>query len=266
MLRLDELLADQATQGLDAREQAELDGLLSETPGADPDVFAWSAAAAALAFGATATADTLPADLRARLERSVETIASTARGTAAPVGAPREQTAPAAAPASGAFRFPTAVPWILAAASILVAVMAWWPTSPPDLIERRATLLATAADTQTLAWTDTVDAGVSGDVVWSNAEQAGFMRFTGLPVNDPTQTQYQLWIFDKQRQVFDAVDGGVFDVDRTGTVIVEVDPKLEVFTPKLFAVTTEPPGGVVKHDPELDPDRFEIILTATPEA
>ena len=26
--------------------------------------------------------------------------------------------------------------------------------------------------------------------------------------------------------------------------------------------TTEPPGGVVKHNPERDPERYRIILTA----
>jgi hypothetical protein len=43
---------------------------------------------------------------------------------------------------------------------------------------------------------------------------------------------------------------------------VPVAATLEVFEPALFAVTTEPPGGVPKHDPELDPEQFRIILTA----
>ena len=51
----------------------------------------------------------------------------------------------------------------------------------------------------------------SGDVIWSDRKQEGYMRFRGLPSNDPTKTQYQLWIVDPSRDER-PVDGGVFDV------------------------------------------------------
>ena len=66
----------------------------------------------------------------------------------------------------------------------------------------------------TVAWQATGDpAGpeASGDIVWSNAQQAGFMRFRGLVPNDPGVSQYQLWIFDAKRDEAHPIDGGVFD-------------------------------------------------------
>jgi len=107
---------------------------------------------------------------------------------------------------------------------------------------------------------------VTGDVIWNGRQQTGIMRISGLAVNDPADFQYQLWIFDEARRAYSndvAVDGGVFDIDRaTGDLIVPIRSKLPVNEPFLFAVTTEPPGGVVKHNPDRDPDRYRIILTA----
>lgn len=69
------------------------------------------------------------------------------------------------------------------------------------------------------------------------------MRLTGLPVNTPTLTQYQLWIVDPARDP-GRVDGGVFDV-AGGEVIVPIDAKLAVRSPAAFAITREKAGGVV---------------------
>lgn len=138
------------------------------------------------------------------------------------------------------------------------------PVPPPPvktLAEQRAELLASAKDVTTLAWTATKDpnaTGATGDVVWSKAEQKGFMRFTGLAVNDAAQIQYQLWIFDKNRPQETPVDGGVFDVSSTGEVIVPITAKLSVDEPVLFAVTIEKPGGVVVSK------RERIVVTAAP--
>jgi len=95
-----------------------------------------------------------------------------------------------------------------------------------------------------------------GDVVWSPGQQRGFMRFVGLAPNDPHQFQYQLWIFDKDRDEKYPVDGGVFDVSSTGEVVVEISPKLHVTDATLFAVTIEQPGGVVVSK------RERIVVTA----
>ena len=109
--------------------------------------------------------------------------------------------------------------------------------------------VASANDKLAVAWKPTNDpAGqnVHGEIVWSNKLQSGFMRFAGLPKNDPKQRQYQLWIFDANQDDKYPIDGGVFDVDSTsGDVIVPIHAKLKVVSPKMFAVTEEKPGGVV---------------------
>jgi len=85
--------------------------------------------------------------------------------------------------------------------------------------------------------------GAKGSVVWSSSLQKGYMRLTGVPVNKPTLTQYQLWIVDPARDP-GRVDGGVFDV-AGGEVIVPIDAKLAVRSPAAFAITREKAGGVV---------------------
>ncbi len=87
---------------------------------------------------------------------------------------------------------------------------------------------------------------VQGDVVWDEATQTGYMRFSGLPANDPTRSQYQLWIFDGTRDDRFPVDGGVFDVPAGVTeVVVPIRATLPVRKAALFAVTVEAPGGVM---------------------
>lgn len=61
---------------------------------------------------------------------------------------------------------------------------------------------------------------------WSNARQSGYMRFTGLAANDPSESQYQLWIFDGERDDRYPIDGGVFDVPASGEVVVPIAAKL----------------------------------------
>jgi len=85
----------------------------------------------------------------------------------------------------------------------------------------------------------------SGDIVWSDAKQQGYIRLTGLPKNDPSAAQYQLWIFDENQNPKTPIDGGVFDVTADGEVIIPVNAKLKVRNPSLFAITVEKPGGVV---------------------
>ncbi|MEJ7733972.1 MAG: anti-sigma factor [Polyangiaceae bacterium] len=171
------------------------------------------------------------------------------------------------------------MPWLVAAACLALAVGAWWPRPRPELLqariqappaptvtigaaEARQALLRDAPDAVTVPWSATPDVAAksaSGDVVWSNAQQKGYMRFAGLAANDPKQAQYQLWIFDEAQDKRFPVDGGVFDVDpATGEAVVAIDPKLAVRKPTLFAVTVERPGGVVVSK------RERIVLTATP--
>lgn len=284
--RREELLIDRALAGLDPEEAAELQALFGE----DDDDEAFDRAAAAIDLGCfDAPSEPLPEALRARIEAFVpEVLAS--RSAAAP--GPRASAAgPRRAPA---LPLADVVPlsraravdrtrwlgWLAAAACLALALASWRsrstpqaqrvpappsavappPEPPPSILARRAALLATAKDVVRVDWSATKDpsaTGASGDVVWSNAEQRGYMRFRGLAPNDPAQRQFQLWIFDRSQDARFPIDGGVFDVDAaTGDVIVPITAKIRVTEPTLFAVTVEKPGGVVVSK------REHIVLTA----
>ena len=133
--------------------------------------------------------------------------------------------------------------------------------------DRLSALVESAPDLVRIDWSVTADPtaqGVTGEVVWSDAQQEGYMVFSGLPVNDPNQAQYQLWIFDPTRADWEAlpVDGGVFDIEAATTVdgqaIVPIRPTLPVKNVALFAITVEQPGGVVVSK------RERLVLTASP--
>jgi len=130
------------------------------------------------------------------------------------------------------------------------------PTMPASAEQRRERLLAEDPDTLTVAWSAGEDRSVGGlppgmthgDVVWSQSRQQGFMRLRGLAANDPIVEQYQLWIFDADRDAAHPVDGGVFDVAASsadGELCIPIDARLPIGKPTLFAITVEKPGGVV---------------------
>jgi anti-sigma-K factor RskA len=223
-------------------------------PGTAPNEWELAAAACELALLAgdgTAVA-TLPAAVRERI------AAAAADHPARPPAGPARRR-PARAAASR--RFSAAGWW---AAACLAVVVAWLgATTPRDgrpggvavaatgPAELRRRLLAEDPAAVTVAWKAGKDPAIAaagndlGDVVWSPSRQQGFMRIRGLAANDPTVEQYQLWIFDAERNADHPIDGGVFDVAADGEVVVPMDPRLPVGRATLFAVTVEKPGGVV---------------------
>lgn len=140
--------------------------------------------------------------------------------------------------------------WLCAAAALMLAVTLWQrgPNATATVTaDARMELIRQADSLIRVDWTDgktPFDQPVSGDVVWDEKSQKGFMRFNNMPVNDPTVEQYQLWIIDPERDD-EPIDGGVFDISEQGEVIVEIDAKLRVIDPAAFAITIEKPGGVV---------------------
>lgn len=141
--------------------------------------------------------------------------------------------------------------WLAFAASLLLAFVLWRSDNDAEnllsAIPGRAQLLAQASDVIQVAWSEgkhPFNQTVNGDVVWSNQQQTGYMRFVGMPPNDPSVEQYQLWIIDPQRDD-EPIDGGVFDIPSSGEVIVPIQAKLQVIQPAAFAITIEKPGGVV---------------------
>jgi len=121
-------------------------------------------------------------------------------------------------------------------------------TKPKTPTEMRNELMSSAPDLEKATWSagkmpDV--SGVSGDVIWSDKQQAGYMRLKGLPANDPKKEQYQLWIYEENQGEKTPIDGGVFDVAENGEIIIPIDAKLQAKNPKMFAITIEKPGGVV---------------------
>lgn len=144
------------------------------------------------------------------------------------------------------------LPWFVAAACLALSIFLWISNRPgatpeASVAQLRLELMANASDLVQATWIEgtTPIAGATGDVVWSEQRQRGFLRFQGLPVNVPSQAQYQLWIFDKNQSDKTPIDGGVFDIRSDGEVVVLIDAKLRVREAFMFAVTIEKPGGVV---------------------
>lgn len=122
------------------------------------------------------------------------------------------------------------------------------PVAPLTIAQKYEALITDNVNTQRLAFTPVSDPykKISGEVIWNDALQEGYMSLASLPVNDPTQNQYQLWIVDPVRDEF-PVDGGVFDISSsTGPAIIPIRNALQVNKPIAFVITLEQPGGVVK--------------------
>lgn len=252
-----DLLVKQVTEGLTPAEQRALEAMDSAVAGDYARDL--ERAAAAVVLAGTPAAEPLPAALRARIEGEAQSFV----GYATVVKLPTRASSRGAS--SG---------WWAAAACLVLAALGWLhspqsnapvavvhvptapavipppivPAAPPTPAEERAALLAQPDSLKINlgATKDPAAAGLSGDVVWNPATQRGFLRFVGLKPNDPRAHQYQLWIFDAQRDQRYPVDGGVFDVPANlAEVLVPIRAALPVRAAKAFAVTIEKPGGVV---------------------
>ena len=213
----------------------------------------------------------MPAEARARLVTAAEQhIVSTGTPELKLAGTPAD---------TGLRANPLAMfgGWAAAAACLIVAVVASQPAPEapePTVAQNLAALESADPAVATASWLsiDQVpplnadaphrfDDGITGEVVWSEARDEGYMKISGIAANDPQEWVYQLWIFDKSRDAGDLtqrpVDGGVFNFDlaqrdpATGDVIVPINAKLPVGEAFLFAVTVEKPGGVVVSDRDI---------------
>jgi anti-sigma-K factor RskA len=241
--RLEELLADEALGNLDSADAAELRR-------ANVDGNAYHTVVAALGEAMIPRAD-----MPLALQKKIETTAArfVAGGGAARDIAPQQS-----------FNLAAWAGWgIAAAACAVLAFNLTRPAPPPQVVERvvvkevpaptpavptpveaRAAMLADRGGVLKADWSagNTPDK-VAGDIVWSADKQSGFMRLAGLP-QLPTGFQYQLWIIDAAREGQNPVDGGVFDINSAGEVIVPFSAKLKVSRPAAFAITIERAGGV----------------------
>ncbi len=135
--------------------------------------------------------------------------------------------------------------WAVATVMVLVWIVTTVLLPRPQVVPPTVSVQA-APDLLSLPWRSEISGyeQVRGEIAWSDALQAGEMRFAGLPPNDPELQQYQLWIVDPDRYEH-PVDGGVFDALADGDIVIPVNAKLNVDQPVAFAVTLEQRGGVV---------------------
>ena len=265
---LNDLLVDQATVGLNADQQRELAMLFDELEEHDELVF--EQIAAAIHLGCEPEPEPMPDHLRATVEAQARDWFAGNQPDLRLAGTDADVHA---APASAGTQTPPSSfrigPWLVAAAAILIAAFAWWPNASTTTVTPEPTIqeiVSAATDAESYEWSGLHDQDISGEIVWSPSLQKGYFKVAGLPTNDPTVLQYQLWIFDGMRpEPLNAVDGGVFDiVNASNETIITIDAKLEVFQPALFAITREKPGGVIKHNPELDPNsRIDAIASVS---
>lgn len=267
-----ELLAGYALADLDAAERTALAHVAGDVDGRDVQELE-ALVGGLTAHFAQADSEGLPADVRRSLEAAaerwqrerpgagprlhVESAGDAYSGTSV-------SSAPPSAPGSNASWWAWSG-WAVAA--VLGGLLLMRPApplpeaaTPPSVAELRAALVA--QQHLELGWSATEDpAGenATGDLIWSAQTQAGVMRFRGLEPNDPNQIRYQLWIFDATRDDRYPVDGGLFDVPPgVDEVLVPIDARLRIGQPVLFAVTIEPPQGVVVSD------RDRIVVVAQP--
>jgi hypothetical protein len=259
--RLQELLGAEATQGLSPAEEAELDALLAEHPDEDPDGLELAAAAVHLAL--CGPPEEMPATLAERLDLMAVAFAPSASPRAR-LPRPRRAWAAWAGWAVAAGLLGVAV-WALAAKPrvverpvevVKIVEVPKEPPPPPPLAKQRQEFLATAKP-ETFAGGKQA---ASGNIVWSDQEQVGYMEVKGLPPLDPGAGTYQLWIVDAERKGSPPVDGGVFRVAPDGTALVRIRPPIRVKSAAAFAITREnDPGGVVVS--KVPPGQYELVLT-----
>ena len=255
-----DLLTQKALFGLDAEESRNLDMMFADGGIGYDDSFELTAAAVGLVD--LQIDEPLPQHLHARIMASADEYFASTVADNAPAEEPEYQKVLTFEPkrswgwlgwafASVACIALAANIWLTRFTPTEVAGPAKTPTVTPAKLtpeQEMAQLLASQASLIKASFgagnvKDLKDVG--GDVVWSDEKQAGYMRLRGLPVNDKSKETYQLWIFDKTQDKATPIDGGTFDVDKNGEVIIPIDAKLKALGPELFAITIEKPGGVV---------------------
>lgn len=191
--------------------------------------------------------ETMPDKLRQAITAAGRTLVSEINSTPQADAVPQADVVPSAS--YRAARVRETLAWLACLAATVIAMISWRSNSLPigNQEVTRQSLMDSAPDLIQTGWTDgktPLPTKVTGDVVWSNSEQRGFMKFVGMPINDPQLEQYQLWIIDPSRDD-EPIDGGVFNITSLGESIIPIQAKLTVGEPKAFAVTIEKPGGVV---------------------
>ena len=255
-----DLLTQKALYGLTEAEQAQLDQL--DDGSAELEFRSLEMTTAAIGMAGLDEIEEMPAHLRSIITANYEKFADASEVAEAAPWPPAERAI---------VKEKRSTPWFswlgwaaAAAACVALAVNIWFTRTQPveragnpppvdvpktlSMPEQRDELMRSATDMVKAAWSVgnmTALSEVVGDVVWSDQKQAGYMKLKGLPVNDKSKETYQLWIFDKTQDPKTPIDGGTFDVNSEGEVVIPINAKLKAQGPAMFAITVEKPGGVV---------------------
>lgn len=259
-----DLLYKKAVHGLDDAEERQLEELQRTVP-SEVDIESIEMTAGALSVAGMDISEQMPPNLRSRVLADAERYfdeRETQPRNVRPAAVPAAVKEPKSA-GSGIWGW---LGWAAAAAACIalavniyitrsateIAGSGGWPTPvPEDRLtpeQMREQLIGTAPDLVRATWYSTdkdTPNQISGDVVWSDAKQAGYVRLSGLPKNDPAKETYQLWIFDETQSEKTPISGGVFDITSDGEVIIQIDASLRAKKPRMFAITLEKPGGVM---------------------
>ncbi len=254
-LRYEELQAGHAIGDLSMEEECEL-ATLCQQLGVSPDASLDLLAAAVHADALEHSAETLPPHLAARLHQWADETS----------GEPSVKTAGdnIIRPEPSVWRRLAVHPFAGWAAAVVVLMVSLRANREPQTQTQTQTLApvqserAQAQSEQGLraTATDLIERPfeglgsfkqAEGSVIWSDSLQQGFLLLSGIPANDPSQKQYQLWIVDPERDPDAPVDGGVFDIPRDASrAVIPITAKLPLSNPRAFVITVEQPGGVVK--------------------
>jgi hypothetical protein len=266
-----DLLTKKAVYGIDGDEQAQLDKFDSES--ADMELQSFEITAAAISMIGISDDERMPDHLQAKILSGAHSYFDEKEPVQSPL---RENVVESD---DGGFTLKPEKPqrslfgwlgWAVAAAACLALAINLWftpvqspqperaanpsPAVTPEKLtpaQEFAAMMQAPGGMVKATWasgTVTEIRAVSGDVVWSDAKQVGYMRLKGLPVNDKNKETYQLWIYDKGQDKKTPIDGGIFDINADGEAIIPITAKLKAAGPEMFAITVEKPGGVVVSD------------------
>jgi anti-sigma-K factor RskA len=245
-----DLLYKKAVHGLDDQEEKQLAKLERESGTSDAEPIELTVAA--LSMAGLDTSEPMPAHLRSRIEAEADDF----------FGA--RSRVPVVFESSNDGSIFNWFGWAVAAAACIALALNIYFTRTPQALQvqkppatptpeqkltpyqMRQSLMASATDLAraNLGPGKMNDVTPSGDVVWSDSKQEGYVRVSGLPKNDPTKETYQLWIMAENQDPKTPVDGGTFDITSDGEVIIPIDAKVKAINPQVFAITIEKPGGV----------------------
>ncbi len=259
-----DLLAKKAVYGLDDIEENQLAEF--DRGVVDAEFQSLEMSAAAIGLAGVSDVEPFPEHLRAQILKNAERHFSESQTlVSSTLPTIRESSSSifateSASPASSWFGW---LGWAAAAACLALAATIWFTRVPQEVannsqknieqpaeltpVQKRDQLLSAATDIVKATWSGGNVKSISqlvGDIVWSDEKQSGYITLRGLPINDQGKETYQLWIYDKSRDD-EPIDGGIFNVNANGEIVIPVDARLRAQHPEKFAITIEKPGGVV---------------------